>query len=61
MTDATAREPIPEKLTHLSSLWLYGTKITDSGLRRLEKLTNLSELEIGRTQVGDAGLASISC
>jgi serine/threonine protein kinase len=58
VTDA-GLEPIG-KLTHLSSLWLYGTKITDSGLRRLATLVNLSELEIARTQVGDPGIAHLS-
>jgi hypothetical protein len=32
-------------------LYLWGTKVSDSGLAHLKRLTNLVSLELGNTQV----------
>jgi len=47
-----------EGLTYLSSLELYGTKITDAGLVYLKGLTNLTFLTLSK-EVTDAGVAEL--
>ena len=44
-------------LPALESLNLYGTSVTDEGLKHLKGLTNLKELSLTGTEVTDAGIA----
>ncbi len=43
----------------LKTLWLYNTRITDSGLPELRPLANLFWLNVGNTRVTDIGMKEI--
>ena len=47
-------------LTNLSSLELYGTQVTDTGLKEITRLKNLTSLGLGATKVTDAGLKNLA-
>jgi len=49
-----------EGLSKLTRLSLYGSGITDDGMKALKTLTGLHVLQIGTTAITDAGLANIS-
>jgi hypothetical protein len=46
-------------LTHLQTLSLSGTRITNSGLARLRTLADLQSLFLARTSITDEGLARL--
>ncbi len=43
----------------LTSLSLWGTKVTDEGLKELKDLGKLTSLDLGNTQVTDVGLKEL--
>jgi len=43
-------------LTHLQSLSLVGTEVTDAGLAYVKELTGLTSLHLSHTKISDAGL-----
>ncbi|MDC0050713.1 hypothetical protein OAJ79_03685, partial [Verrucomicrobia bacterium] len=47
------------KLQQLTSLDLFGTKITDAGLKEVAKMKQLNSLDLRDTQVTDAGVAEL--
>ncbi|QEH35893.1 hypothetical protein OJF2_44500 [Aquisphaera giovannonii] len=47
------------RLTHVESLWLNGTSVTDAGMVHVNGLTRLNNLTIGCLGVTDAGLARL--
>ena len=47
-------------LTTLTSLYLGGTKVTDTGVKELVPLRNLTGLTLGGTQVTDAGAKELA-
>jgi hypothetical protein len=47
------------KLQKLEWLYLYGTKITDVGLKDVAKLQQLAELHLRDTKVTEAGVAEL--
>lgn len=50
----------PVGLSHLESLNLSFTVITDSGLRKLRGLSSLRSLNLDARQITDAGLAALT-
>ena len=46
-------------MTNLSSLYLWGTQVTDAGLVHLKGLTNLICLELAEARGTDAGVAEL--
>ena len=47
-------------LANVTGLYLYGTKITDAGLKEVAKLQKLEELSLGETQVTGEGLKEVA-
>jgi hypothetical protein len=47
------------KLTKLESVNLYGTKVTDAGVKKLTALTNLKRLYLWQTAVTPAAIEEI--
>jgi hypothetical protein len=58
------REPGAPKwldyFSHVTSVKLHGTQVTDGGLMHLKGLTNLSGLELRGTQITDAGIKELT-
>jgi hypothetical protein len=48
------------RLSHLESLWLNGTAVTDAGMVHLKGMSRLSDLTLGAVGVTDAGLAQLT-
>jgi hypothetical protein len=47
-------------LSHLKSLDLANTNISDRGITQLAKLPNLADLDVSKTKVTDAGIALLT-
>jgi len=46
-------------LANVTGLYLYGTKITDAGLKEVAKLQRLNTLDLRHTKVTKAGVAEL--
>jgi hypothetical protein len=46
-------------LPNLSNLILWGTAVSDTGLKELAVLTNLANLNLGATRVTDTGVKEL--